>query len=457
MNLKNLLNIFKAEKPQESRVAVRAQARDYWENPFAHTFQGYMPLKADLKIYDMIREALPICDAAVLKRSRLIGDFTLDGMGNDSVQTLLDDFYRNVRVGHVSKGWRSYQNQVIDSVYAKGFFVSEIVADENLTYIDRLNVLRANDFRFRKNKETGRYELCQVLEGAMMPITLDRQDLIKYGAFDLRDGYPQGVSMLASIPFLAGILMRIQTATDNTIWRIGDPTMYAVYTPGDREEPQDAQKAIEGFREQITESMNARRRGGIKDLGFSTGPGGSFVVKILGADAKYFDITVPYRSATEQVIARFSLPPFMYGLSWSTTERMSTQQADMLVSEIENDRKAFDPVIEQHIDMMLIVNGKAGAKWKHEWQPVNLQDEAEQASAHFQNTQARAKEIEYKLFLRDAGFMKNGDILDWLIEIGEIKRETVRRIGREQVLKLVEERYAKYQTERWVKLMAKNE
>jgi hypothetical protein len=450
MNWKQFLG-FK-QKPEYRRI-IKPQTRDHWDNPFFQGFGGYVPLTVDFKIYDLIREALPICDAAIIKRSRLIGDFRLDGMGNSSVQALLDNFYRNIKVGHFAKGWRSAQNQMTDSVIAKGFSISEMVVDENLTYFDRIKVLRANDFRFAKDKQTGEYKLVQCLESNFVPIQMERQDLIKYLAFDLRDGHPQGVSMLASVPFLALILMRIQTATDNVIWRIGDPTFYAVYIPGDEESPKDGQKAVDGYQKDITESMEARRAGGVKDLGFSTGPGGSFTVRILGGEAKYFDITIPYRSATEQVIARFGLPPFMFGLSWSTSERMAKQQADLLVAEIENDRSTFDSLIEQMIDMYLIVNGKAGAKWKHEWYPINLQDEVQTATARDMNATALTKETDLKFSLRDQGFLKDQDILDYLLETGQIKKETVRVRGREQVLKVAGERYYAQQTERWAKLM----
>ena len=37
---------------------------------------------------------------------------------------------------------------------------------------------------------------------------------------------------------------------------------------------------------------------------------------------------------TEQIVSRLGIPPFMLGLSWSSTERMSSEQSDMLTSEI---------------------------------------------------------------------------------------------------------------------------
>jgi ABC-type ATPase with predicted acetyltransferase domain len=79
-------------------AAGKPQTRDYYDNLFMQ-FGGYIQLKGSLDVYDMIRELLPICDVAPIKRARLVGDFRLDGLGNKSVQDALDNFYRNVRVG----------------------------------------------------------------------------------------------------------------------------------------------------------------------------------------------------------------------------------------------------------------------------------------------------------------------------------------------------------------------
>ena len=41
------------------------------------------------------------------------------------------------------------------------------------------------------------------------------------------------------------------------------------------------------------------------------------------------------------------IPPFLLGLTWSSTERMSSQQADILTSELEAYRRLLNPVIEK--------------------------------------------------------------------------------------------------------------
>lgn len=52
---------------------------------------------------------------------------------------------------------------------------------------------------------------------------------------------------------------------------------------------------------------------------------GDVDIKVIGADSPVLDSQVPVRQILEQLVARTGIPPFMLGLSWSATERMSAQ------------------------------------------------------------------------------------------------------------------------------------
>ena len=57
---------------------------------------------------------------------------------------------------------------------------------------------------------------------------------------------------------------------------------------------------------------------------------GDVDIKVIGGDAPILDSQVPVRQVLEQIVAKTSIPPFMLGLNWNSTERMSAQQADNL-------------------------------------------------------------------------------------------------------------------------------
>ena len=97
---------------------------------------------------------------------------------------------------------------------------------------------------------------------------------------------------------------------------------------------------------------------------------------------------MPVRQILEQLIARTGIPPFMLGLNWSSTERMSSQQADMLTTEMDAIRRTLTPVVEKVCRMWLRAQGYA-CDFEVVWDTINLQDEVEDAKAQLYLEQAR--------------------------------------------------------------------
>ena len=91
----------------------------------------------------------------------------------------------------------------------------------------------------------------------------------------------------------------------------------------------------------------------------------------------------------EQIVAKTGLPPFMLGLSWSSTERMSAQQADALTSELEAYRRILTPVIDRICRVYLRHLGCTCAP-EIRWDDITLQDEVEQSRALLYRAQAAA-------------------------------------------------------------------
>jgi hypothetical protein len=91
----------------------------------------------------------------------------------------------------------------------------------------------------------------------------------------------------------------------------------------------------------------------------------------------------------EQIVAKLAVPPFMLGLSWSTTERMSSQQADALTTELASYRRILTPVIEKICNVCLRLKGNTSGVTV-EWEEITLQDTVEEARARLYSAQANA-------------------------------------------------------------------
>ena len=123
---------------------------------------------------------------------------------------------------------------------------------------------------------------------------------------------------------------------------------------------------------------------------------GDVDIRVIGADNQFIATEVPVRQLLEQIVAKLGLPPFLLGLSWSSTERMSSQQSDLLTGELVAYRRLLTPVLAKTAGLYLRTEGFSPAVTV-EWSPISLQDEAEEAEARL--TRAKAEELERKLAL----------------------------------------------------------
>jgi hypothetical protein len=138
-------------------------------------------------------------------------------------------------------------------------------------------------------------------------------------------------------------------------------------------------KAKDQFQQWALNKANARN----SDIFLS----GDFKVEILGAAGETLEFSENGRTIAEQMCARWGIPPFMFGFSWASTERMSTAQAKAVTEIIDNLRDMAEPGIRQLIDLWLRVTGRSG-KFSLNWPEVSLQDLLDIARANLMQQQA---------------------------------------------------------------------
>ena len=141
--------------------------------------------------------------------------------------------------------------------------------------------------------------------------------------------------------------------------------------------------------EEWSRAMQDSRGGSVRDFVAV----GDVEIKAIGGDVPVLDSEVPVRQILEQIVAKTGIPPFMLGLSWNSTERMSSQQADLLTTEITAIRRTLTPVVERICRMWLRMHGYT-CGFEVVWDDINLQDQVEEARAALYREQARKLKIE---------------------------------------------------------------
>ena len=204
-----------------------------------------------------------------------------------------------------------------------------------------------------------------------------------YSTLNAEAGSITGNSILKGLPFVASILLKIYDSIGQNWERAGNLRYAVTYNPGS--DMLDRAYAKERAQQIAKEWASAMEKGSIKDFVAV----GDVQIKVIGADGQILDSEIPVRQMLEQIVAKLSVPPFMLGLSWSSTERMSSQQADSLTTELWAYRRILTPVIEKICSMYLRFLGN-GSGVEVIWDDITLQDTVETARAELYSAQARA-------------------------------------------------------------------
>lgn len=368
-------------KSKARQTAVSTQIRSAGSHPFG-MLDSYVPLGGgDVRLYRAIREAIPVLDAAVMKIIRLTGGFTVV-CSDKKTEAELAEFLRTVNAGRSQRGVSAFLDSYLDSMLTCGRAVGEIVTDGNR---DILAVICGNvcDVQVKEGQSPLDFVICGRGESGMFE-PLPYQNLILFTPFNPEADSPYGVSMFRSMPFLAEILLKIFNSIGVNWERAGNVRYAVIYKPqGDILDKAYAKERSEQIAREWSTAMQSGKSGSVRDFVAV----GNVEIKVIGADNQILDSEVPVRQILEQLVSRTGIPPFMLGLNWSSTERMSAQQADLMTSELTAIRRTLTPVIEQICDLWLRMHGR-NCRFEVQWDPINLQDAVEEAKAALYEAQA---------------------------------------------------------------------
>lgn len=342
---------------------------------------GMIPLQnRENKLYDAIREAVPIIDASINKIIRLVGGFTVRSNCREAEEEL-ERFCREVQVGACSQSLNQFMYTYLNDLLTYGNAVGEMVPFQDGSGIGALYNASLEQISVKQGNDPLTAELFTGADGST-PVPIRKKERILFSALNPPSGEIKGRSILEGLPFVTSVLLKIFDSVGQNFERMGNLRFAVTYKPGnDSLDRAYAREIAQNMASQWAETMRDTQH--IRDFVAV----GDVDIKVIGADSQMMDTQVPVRQMLEQIIAKLGLPPFILGLSWSTTERMSKQQADILTSELESYRNLLTPVIRRICGYQLAMKGIPGRVWV-EWNSISIADEVEQARAKLLRAQA---------------------------------------------------------------------
>ena len=377
------------------RMLTLASSRPQSSRSYANPLQmPYLKSEVDYEVYDVIARGMPFIDRAIGELARMTMGFevTCDA---ESTKEALSEWLNTVNANGLRAAgfwpvWRSHIAQMLQY----GHSALEIVPAPSRRDVAAVYTVDRSRLQLIPGQNGDVLLGERTQNGQIKPYT--RQDLFAYSAINSKGDSPLGRSILAAIPFVADIVLRMENAVRQKWQRHGAPSFLVNYRI--RDDVAHSDEALGAIRAQLQDdwydSQRARwNQEGILD--FIAATQGDFIVQAI-TDGQELDFNIPYRALVEQVVSALHLPPFMLGLQWSTTERLSQQQANAINGTISDFR------LELEADVLWILRTVAayrGLKGEIgvEWNDTDLQDRVESAKAELTEAQALKQRMDNAL------------------------------------------------------------
>jgi len=370
-----------------------------------------LPTTVKFAVIDKMVKNIPFLDVGLRKFTRMSGGFGVKA-DNDRLQELMDGWLgcsyvpgiEDLNVCGVQRGLQAFHARHCRDMLQYGIALSEIALSGSGKDIDSVWPIPSAEIRCRKTAD-GRREFGQQRMGGFETTWFERQDLLLFDAANPRGDDWNGRPLIESCQWVADTLLTIEQAIKQMWWRHGAPS-FAIWAEIDPEHADGAPgQDGQGMTDQITGAIRGEWTKGLKDRWENEGIrdfvfAGSVKLhfQAIGADVKELSFEIPFRSLMEQVIATIELAPFMLGVSWATTERMSQHQADAIMACVEDVRRELEPDYMHLCELKQQLIGVKG-RFEPAWEGVTLRDETETSRARLANAQAARFEQQVALEL----------------------------------------------------------
>ena len=312
-----------------------------------------------------------------MKIIRLMGGFTLT-CNDKIIDKAMKKFFEGINVGGNQQGLQAFVDNYMSQLLTYGSAIGEMVADSNGFYA----LYNAKLSCVEVKRDENNLNLVFYPESVSLNQPFEHQERILFSVLNPEPSEIRGTSILKGLPFITDILLKIYNTIGTNWQRVGNVRYAVTYKPqGDGIDKAFAKERANQMAQAWRDAMSSSQS--VKDFVAV----GDVKVSVIGADNQVLDSEIPVRQMLEQIIAKTGLMPYMFGLSWSTTERMSKQQADVLTTELESYRRIVTPILKRIGETYLATIGIYKSV-EVEWDDITLQDETQRAQARLLNAQA---------------------------------------------------------------------
>lgn len=359
------------KKRDSTLTASSVQTSANSRHPY-YQLSSYMPMNSMSRVYVELRRAVPIIDSAVNKLVRLSEGFHFE-TGSQSLDDEINSYFNQINVGGNQQGISCFVSNYLNQLLTFGTAIGEMVLCDNGIYALYNSELESIELKRNRNGID--------IDFYNFNNRIANPQLVLYSVLNPKPGSLCGTSLLEGLPFISDVLMKIYNTIGQN-WEHAGNLRYAVVCrpSGENMDSTDAQSRADAVATAWRDAMDSSS---VKDFVAV----GDVSVSVIGADNVALDSEIPVRQLLEQIVAKTGLPPFMLGLSWSSTERMSKQQSDILTTELDSYRRVLTPIIKKIGNMYLSLNGY-GCEADVVWDEITLQDECDSARAQLYYAQA---------------------------------------------------------------------
>jgi hypothetical protein len=341
---------------------------------------------------------------------------------SSGIKADLDHWLTHVRVNQQQRGLNSWLEGHFDAMLMYGKGVGEMVPNRARTELYALTNLDPRSILFRVTEDPLVLEILQRQRHAAELVKLSPHAVV----VSLNGGHvdrPHGVPLFRSIPFVAKAARTIENATAQVWERMGAPPFHVNWEPDEGfADPQGtlAAEVLADLKRSWDSVMAAKdtETATVTDMLTS----GKVTITVIGAEGTPLSIAEPFRTFAEQMICLTGIPSWLLGMHWSTTERLASQQAELILANIQAIRRSVMPQVEQIVETRQRLAGKS-SRYKLGWSKISLHDLTEQARGKAWEEQARQRAIANAVAMWHMGWINQ-------LQAGQIVDPTLTKVER---------------------------